>query len=198
MKGVRTVHGLHALEMRVLHPEISAEVCVALAYKSLQLWHERLCHQSNAHVRDILRKYRIKSDVKDSKICDGCCYGKQCRRPFGTRKQRATTPGELISVDVCGPMQQQSLGGAKFYVCFKDDFTKYRRVFFMQSKNEVSKYLETFLNEAKNVGHMVQDVLSDGGEEVINSTVKIILGKIWNLFSYANALHASTKWSCRT
>ncbi|GFX70937.1 retrovirus-related Pol polyprotein from transposon TNT 1-94 [Trichonephila clavipes] len=44
MKGVRTVHGLYALEMRVLHPEISAEVCVALADQSLQLWHERLYH----------------------------------------------------------------------------------------------------------------------------------------------------------
>ncbi|GFQ72694.1 retrovirus-related Pol polyprotein from transposon TNT 1-94 [Trichonephila clavata] len=74
-------------------------------------------------------------------------------------------------------MQQQSLGGAKYYVYFKDDFTKYRRVFFMQSKNEVSKCLETFLNEAKNTGHMIKEVLSDGGGEVINSTVKSLLEK---------------------
>ncbi|GFY49923.1 retrovirus-related pol polyprotein from transposon tnt 1-94 [Trichonephila inaurata madagascariensis] len=134
------------------------------------------CHQNKAQVVDILSKYQIKSDVKDSKICDGCCYGKQ-HRPFGTRKQRATTPGELINLDVCGPMQQQSLGGAKFYVCFKDDFTKYRRIFFMQSTNEVSKCLETFLNEVKNAGHMVKEVLSDGGREVINSIAKSILEK---------------------
>ncbi|GFT26079.1 retrovirus-related Pol polyprotein from transposon TNT 1-94 [Trichonephila clavipes] len=112
-----------------------------------------------------------------NKICDGCCYGKQCRRPFGTRKQRATTPGELININICGPMQQQSLGGAKFYLCFKDDFTKYRRVFFMQSKNGISKCLETFLNEAKHARHMVKEVLSDGGGEVINSTVKSTLEK---------------------
>ncbi|GFU00346.1 retrovirus-related Pol polyprotein from transposon TNT 1-94 [Trichonephila clavipes] len=74
-------------------------------------------------------------------------------------------------------MQQQSLGGAKLYVCFKDDYTKFRRVFFMQSKSEVSKCLETFLNEAKNAGHMVKEVLSDGGGDVINSTVKSILEK---------------------
>ncbi|GFQ85283.1 retrovirus-related Pol polyprotein from transposon TNT 1-94 [Trichonephila clavata] len=151
LKGVRTVHGLYALEMRVLYPKVcvAAEVCVASADQSLQLWHERLCHQNKAHVKDILKKNQIKGHAKDSQICDGCCYGKQSRRPFGTRKQRATTPRELINIDVCGSMQQQSLGGAKYYVCFKDDFTKYRRVFFMQSKNEVSKCLETFLNEAK-------------------------------------------------
>ncbi|GFR24645.1 retrovirus-related Pol polyprotein from transposon TNT 1-94 [Trichonephila clavata] len=179
LKGVRTVHGLYALEIRVLYPKVcvAAEVCVASADQSLQLWHERLCHQNKAHVKDILRKYQIKGDAKDSQICDGCCYGKQSRRPFGTRKQRATTPGELINIDVCGPMQQQSLGGAKYYVCFKDDFTKYRRVFFMQSKNEVSKFLETFLNEAKNTGHMIKEVLSDGVGEVINSTVKNLLEK---------------------
>ncbi|GFW74967.1 retrovirus-related Pol polyprotein from transposon TNT 1-94 [Trichonephila clavipes] len=89
----------------------------------------------------------------------------------------ATTPGELVNIDVCGPMHQQSLGGAKFYVCFKEDFTKYRRVFFMQSKNEVSKCLETFLNETKTAGHMFKEVLSDGGGEAINSTVKSILEK---------------------
>ncbi|GFQ88863.1 retrovirus-related Pol polyprotein from transposon TNT 1-94 [Trichonephila clavata] len=179
LKGVRTVHILYASEIRVLYPKVcvAAEVCVASADQSLQLWHERLCHQNKAHVKDILRKYQIKSDAKDSQICDGCCYGKLSRRPFGTRKQWATTPGELINIDVCGPMQQQSLGGAKYYVCFKDDFTKYRRVFFMQSKNEVSKCLETFLNETKNTGHMIKEVLSDGGGEVINSTVKSLLEK---------------------
>ncbi|GFQ94983.1 retrovirus-related Pol polyprotein from transposon TNT 1-94 [Trichonephila clavata] len=139
--------------------------------------HERLCEQNKTHVKDILRKYQIKSDVKDSQIYDGCCYDKQCRRPFGTRKQRATTPGELINIEVCGPMQQQSLGGAKYYICFKDDFTKYCWVFFMQSKTEVSKCIETFLNEAKNAEHMMKGVLSDGGEEVINSTVKSLLEK---------------------
>ncbi|GFR20385.1 retrovirus-related Pol polyprotein from transposon TNT 1-94 [Trichonephila clavata] len=38
LKGVRTVHGLYALEMRVLY----SEVCVASADQSLQLWHGRL------------------------------------------------------------------------------------------------------------------------------------------------------------
>ncbi|GFT01220.1 retrovirus-related Pol polyprotein from transposon TNT 1-94 [Trichonephila clavipes] len=47
----------------------------------------------------------------------------------------------------------------------------------MQSKIEVSKCLETFLNEAKNASHIVKEVLSDSGGEVINSTVKSILEK---------------------
>ncbi|GFR10129.1 retrovirus-related Pol polyprotein from transposon TNT 1-94 [Trichonephila clavata] len=37
--------------------------------------------------------------------------------------------------------------------------------------------LKRFLNEAKNTGHMIKEVLSDGGGEVINSTVKSLLEK---------------------
>ncbi|GFT94233.1 retrovirus-related Pol polyprotein from transposon TNT 1-94 [Nephila pilipes] len=47
-KGIRTVHGLYALEMRVLYPEVSAEVCVASADQSLQLWHERLSSKQDS------------------------------------------------------------------------------------------------------------------------------------------------------
>ncbi|GFV94467.1 retrovirus-related Pol polyprotein from transposon TNT 1-94 [Trichonephila clavipes] len=75
MKGARAVQGLYALELHVLDSEISDEVCVTSADKFLQLWHERLCLQNKTHGRNILSKYQIKSDVKDSKICDRCCYG---------------------------------------------------------------------------------------------------------------------------
>ncbi|GFQ95687.1 uncharacterized protein TNCT_96921 [Trichonephila clavata] len=102
--------------------------------------------------KDTLRKYQIKSDVKDSQICYGCCYGKQCRHPFGTRKQRATTPGELINIDVCGPMQRQSLGGAKYYLCFKDDFTKYRMVFLCSPRMKFPSALKHFLMKQKVLG----------------------------------------------
>ncbi|GFU43373.1 retrovirus-related Pol polyprotein from transposon TNT 1-94 [Nephila pilipes] len=65
-------------------------------------------------------------------------------------------------------MQQQSLGGAKCYVCFKDNFTKYHWVFFRQYKNEVSKCLETFLNQEKNAGHMVKEA------EAVNTSVYVL------------------------
>ncbi|GFQ67360.1 protein shank, partial [Trichonephila clavata] len=51
------------------------------------------------------------------------------------------------------------------------------RVRLKGSKKEVSKCLEMFLNEAKNTGHKIKEVLSHGGGEVINSTVKSVLEK---------------------
>ena len=48
---------------------------------------------------------------------------------FGSREQYAATqPGNLIHADVCGPMSEVSKGGMRYFLCFKDDFTKYRLV----------------------------------------------------------------------
>ena len=39
--------------------------------------------------------------------------------------------------DVCGPMSVKSLGGACYYVLFKDDHSGYRYVYFIKKKSEV-------------------------------------------------------------
>ena len=174
LKGICTDNGLYALKLRVKKPVVSANVCIAVT-NDLQLWHERLCHQNKTHVKEILNKHGIKVTAKEDELCEGCYFGKQSRKSFGVRKQRATKAGELIHADVVGPMHQKSLGNAKYFVCLKDDFSKYRRVFFMHSKNEVSKCIKIFVNEAKNAGYVIKEVLSDGGTEFQNSEVRKIL-----------------------
>jgi len=62
-------------------------------------------------------------------------------------------------------MSLKSLRGAKYYLCFKDDYSKYRRVFFIKEMNEVSKYLRMFLNEVSTAGHRVKMFRYDGGKE---------------------------------
>ena len=59
----------------------------------------------------------------------------------------------------------KTLQGAKYYVCFKDDYSKYRRIFFIKQKNEVSECLRTLLNEVSTAGHRVKMFRCDGGKE---------------------------------
>ncbi|GBO34279.1 hypothetical protein AVEN_151205-1 [Araneus ventricosus] len=101
--------------------------------------------------------------------------GKQHRETFGTKKNRPTVAGEQINADVCGPMQEISLGGARYYVCFKDDFIKFRRVFFKRKKSEVVNCLKTCISESEAAGHRIKELLSDGGTEFNNSEVKALL-----------------------
>lgn len=111
----------------------------------------------------------------DNKFCEGSVLGKHARASFRERLDRSTQPGEVIHADVCGPMQEQSIGGSRYFVCFKDDFSKHRRVFFLKEKSEVTGCLSTFLNEAKMSGHVIKKLLYDGGKEFDNTKVKKIM-----------------------
>ena len=138
---------------------------------TLQLCHERMAHQNKHHIKKLIqRELGIKVQV-DNETCEGCIYGKAHRLKFGTRV-RATAPGELIHCDVCGPFEMPSFRGYRYFVLFKDDFSRYRRVYFMKEKSEVSSKLEEMLAEARTSGNTVNELLSDNGLEFDNEKVR--------------------------
>jgi hypothetical protein len=58
--------------------------------------------------------------------CEGCALGKHHREGFPMykeKKQREII--ELIHTDVCGPMQTMSLGGARHFLIFVDDRSRF-------------------------------------------------------------------------
>ena len=69
--------------------------------------------------------------------------GKLHKKPFGTSERQVKVPLELVNSDVCGPLNSESLGGAKYFVTFIDAKTHFTWVYFLKSKDEVfSKFLE--------------------------------------------------------
>lgn len=93
------------------------------------------------------------------------------------RRSRPTIIGEQIRADVVGPIKTESLGNARFYVCFKDDLSKFRRIFSLKHKNEVAGCLKQFLNEANTTGDVVKRLRMDGGKEFDCNAVKKIVAK---------------------
>lgn len=47
----------------------------------IQMYHERLGHQNKRHVKSVIKR---ELDI-DTKLCEGCVYGKAHRHQFGTR-----------------------------------------------------------------------------------------------------------------
>ncbi|UYV77006.1 hypothetical protein LAZ67_14002793 [Cordylochernes scorpioides] len=179
VEGKRLPGGLYGMLITSIKPENAAEVNLAKTQNvnMLQLWHERFGHQNKRHVQKWLKKQGIDA-VMDNEPCEACIYGKQHRLSFGSREQYASTqPGNLIHVDVCGPMQEVSKGGMRYFVCFKDDFTKYRSVYFLKEKSQVIEKLERFLLETKTTGHIVKEILTDGGKEFVNKETSKITNK---------------------
>jgi hypothetical protein len=88
--------------------------------------------------------------------------------------------GELIHAYVNGPMSVKLLHCEQYHVCFKDSYSKYRRVFFIKLKNEVSQCLYSFLNGVSTAGHRVKMLQCDGGKEFhvrkfVLSSVTVVL-----------------------
>ena len=60
-----------------------------------------------------------------------------------------TKVDELVHVDLCGPMEKRSIGGAPYFLLIKDDFSHYKKVFFLKEKNEVCGFLEKYLYDVR-------------------------------------------------
>lgn len=170
--GTRESSGIYRLLVRI--PSIS-HAQLTVAQTNLQVWHERLGHQNKHHVQKFLKLKGI--DVKlDQNNCEACIYGKMHRLSFSSRNNRPRECASQINADVCGPMPENSLGGARYYVVFKDDFSKFRTVYFLKNKSDVKDKLLEFISETKTVaGHNIKVLLTDGGTEFCNSDVKKIL-----------------------
>jgi hypothetical protein len=91
----------------------------------------------------MLKQHGVNVEAKE--FCDGCVLVKAHRQSFGTRTSQPSIVAEQINADVCSPMTESSVGGARYYVCFKDDYSKFRHVFFITTKSEVADCLRKFL-----------------------------------------------------
>jgi D-ribose pyranose/furanose isomerase RbsD len=160
----KLMNDLYVLDVGVCIPRDAAQVHLATKTETLQVWHEHLGYQNKCHVVAVLTQHGMNVEAS-VEFCDGCALGKAHRRSFGTRTTLPNVIGEQINADVCGPMTEISAGGAGYYVCFKDDYSKYRRVFSIATRNEVVDCLQEVLKEVRTAGHVTKVLLSDGGKE---------------------------------
>lgn len=93
--------------------------------------HRNFSHQNMKYTRDLLKKYDI--PFRDLKTCVSCLKGKAVVKPFTNRGNRTKVVGELIHIDLMGPMDL-SLGKSKYALVFKDDCLSYRTVYFLKNK----------------------------------------------------------------
>lgn len=83
--------------------------------------------------------------------CVPCLEGKQTRQPFKKSKaQRADEALQLVHTDLCGPMEQTSWDGARYFMTLIDDKIRKTFVYFLKSKDEAKMMIEEFKVLAEN------------------------------------------------
>jgi hypothetical protein len=110
-----------------------------------QLWHRRLGHASFGVLNKMQRAGMVTGmDVSQeeltaaqSKVCEPCIMGKQHRAPFPSSESQAKQRLQLVHMDVCGPMQVPTVGGARYFTGLLDDGTRWSEVCLTASKSQV-------------------------------------------------------------
>lgn len=170
---------------KMMFRQEKSEKC--LIANSIRLWHERLAHQNVKYVRDILNKYCIKYiDDWNGYVCPGCVYGKQHRISHPINSKVAENILDLIHVDLC-EMNIKSLGGAKYFLLFKDDYSHCRTVYFLKTKHEAISSLNNFMKLVENqFDKRIKCLRSDNGTEIKNAESKKILDDLGVFHTISN------------
>ena len=146
---------------------------------SLDIAHQRLGHVDRRQIQrmfnlNLVEGLNLKTTKDDPHVCGDCAGGKMHRVSYYTSSTpKANGIAGRIHSDVCGPMSHASLGGARYFVVFKDEFSSWTVVNFMKSKSEVLDHLKTLHALFKNQNDSSIKILrSDQGTEYVNAPTK--------------------------
>ena len=108
---------------------------------------------------------------EQSGVCEGCQFGKQHRNVFPKEQaQRASKVLELVHVDLCGPMRNESVARNRYFMLIIDDFTRMTWVYFLRNKSEAFFCFKKFKSMTElQTGHKVQCIRSDRGGEFLST-----------------------------
>jgi len=105
-------------------------------------------------------------------LCEDCIFGKHTAHPYNDNKSREKEVLKRVYIDIWGPSQVQSAGGALYFMIILDGFSSYRTVTFLKSKSvEITlKVFKGFQAEAeRQTGKRLKRVWLDMGREWYNN-----------------------------
>ena len=138
--GQTVATGTRVNRMFQLNLEHKEDARLAKSVNQLTLWHQRLGHINQNSLIQMVNKGLVNGVVIGNhdtlELCQACVEGKMSRNPFPAGEIQSTERLQLVHSDVCGPMQTQSFGGARYLVTFIDDFSRCVKVYCISSKDQ--------------------------------------------------------------
>ena len=141
----------------------------------ISLWHRRLAHHDHSSVKQMKSKNLVTGiDIKSNKspdpICEPCLAGKMNANPFPPSKTRASKPLELIHTDLHGPFKTSTMSGYRYWITFIDDYTRFRAVMFLKTKDQAFDAFRRYKAYAENhLSAKIQSMRCDKGGEYMST-----------------------------
>ena len=146
----------------------------------ITVWHRRLAHLNPVYLNQLKNGAATGISFSDSNMshCETCTMGKLAKQPFRLNEKRASKQLDLVHSDVC-QMDIASIGQAKYFVSFLDDYSRKVFVYFIKQKSEVPGVFERFIKFAeKQCKYKLKTLRNDNWREYINATLKQTLDNL--------------------
>ncbi|MBW0473475.1 hypothetical protein O181_013190 [Austropuccinia psidii MF-1] len=102
-------------------------------------------HQSSGHPSfDYFAKMYPHLDIQPFS-CLTCNLCKMTKKPFPGHFPLATTKGETLHLDLCGPITPASKSGAKYCLRVVNSFSRYVWILFLQKKSEAKEKIKNLI-----------------------------------------------------
>ena len=145
---------------------------------SFNLWHRRMGHTSTENLKLLKEDFVPGLNCMESndEPCTICIEGKHSKIPFNSSNSKTTEALQIIHSDVCGPIEKCSLGGARYFLTFIDDFTHKVFVYILKTKSEVTSKFVEFKEMVENqLNKKIKILRTDNGTEFVNADMSKFL-----------------------
>ncbi|KAG2799842.1 hypothetical protein PC118_g25515 [Phytophthora cactorum] len=94
----------------------------------------------------MIKDAKAPSKSSGTSVCRGCQQGKMVQKPFpSNRDKRHYDTFELLHFDICGPMEENSLGGSKYLLLIVDEASGCMKGFCLRAKSESEDCIKTYI-----------------------------------------------------
>jgi len=166
----QSTKGVFACGTHIAAPAVVAGE--AMPKDRLTLWHKRLGHLGSDSLERLVKENMVsgvniprKSFSGTKETCEPCLLGKQNRAPFATNNASSQLPGELLHMDLTGPMNIKTPEGYDYLLCIIDDHSRYSTVVPLKNKSDVKEaVMNTILLWENQLSLKVKKIRTDRGQ----------------------------------
>nr|GEV61975.1 retrovirus-related Pol polyprotein from transposon TNT 1-94 [Tanacetum cinerariifolium] len=128
-------------------------------------------------MNDLARKDLVRGlprlKFKKDHLCLVCQLGKSKKHTHKLNTENLIMEVlHTLHIDLCGPMQVQSINGKKYILGIVDDYSRFTWVKFLRSKDETSEFFIKFLKQIQvGLNKNVRYTCTDNGTEFVNQVL---------------------------
>ncbi|GJW01215.1 retrovirus-related pol polyprotein from transposon TNT 1-94 [Tanacetum coccineum] len=166
MRGEKVAANLYQLKGEIMKEAEASVASHSPSHRVAVTWHQKLGHMSEQGMKILVERKLLPGLTKVSlPFCEHCVISKQHRLKFKTSNSRSVYVLELVHSDVWqAPVL--SLGGAKYFVSFIDDYSRRCWVYPIKKKSDVFEVFKVYKARVElDSGKKIKCLRTDNGGE---------------------------------